>query len=33
MRLEIFYKAFVGDDAGSLEPIHPLPDIKVDRDA
>ena len=29
MRLEIFYKAFVGDDVGFLEPINPLPDINV----
>ena len=28
--LEVAYKAFVGDDAGFLEPIHPLYNINVD---
>ena len=30
MKLEVSYKAFVGDYAGFFEPIHPLPDINVD---
>ena len=30
MGLEVSYKKFVGDDAGFLEPIHPLSDINVD---
>ena len=30
MRFEVFYKAFVGDDADLLDPIHSLPDIDVD---
>ena len=30
MRLEFFYKAFVGDVSGFLEPTHSLPDIDVD---
>ena len=30
MGLEVFYKAFVGDDSGFLEAIHPPPDIDVD---
>ena len=30
MRFEFFYKAFVGDDADLLDPIHSLPDIDVD---
>ena len=33
MGLEVSYKAFVGDDAGLLETIHPLPDINVDAAA
>ena len=30
MGLEVAYKAFVGNDAGFLEPIHPLSDLDVD---
>ena len=30
MRLEVFYKAFVGNDAGFLDPIHSIPDLNVD---
>ena len=30
MGLEVYYKAFVGYDAGFFDPIHPLPDIDVD---
>ena len=30
MGLEVAYKAFVGDDAGFLEPIHPLSHIGVE---
>ena len=33
MRLEVSYKAFVGDDDGFLEPIHYLTDINVDISA
>ena len=29
MRSEVYYKAFVGDDSGFLEPIHYFPDINV----
>ena len=30
MGLEVSYKAFVGNYARFLEPIHPLPDLNVD---
>ena len=30
MRLEVYDKAFLGDDAGFFEPIHILPDLDVD---
>ena len=30
MGLEVAYKAFVGDDAGFLESVHPLSDLNVD---
>ena len=30
MGLEVAYKAFVGNDSGFLEPIHPLSDLDVD---
>ena len=30
MGLEVSYKAFVGNDAGFLEPIHSISDIDVD---
>ena len=30
MGLEVAYKAFVGDDSGFLESIHPISDIGVD---
>ena len=30
MGLEVAYKAFVGDDAGFLEPTYPFSDIDVD---
>ena len=30
MGLEVSYKAFLGNHAGFIEPIHPLPDIDVD---
>ena len=30
MRLDVFYKAFVGDDSGFLDPIHPLSNFDVD---
>ena len=33
MGLEVAYKAFVGNDAGFLEPIHPLSDLDADVSA
>ena len=30
MGLEVSYKVFLDDDAGFLEPIHPLPDTEMD---
>ena len=30
MGLEVSYKVFLDDDAGFLEPIHPLPDLDMD---
>ena len=33
MGFEVGYKAFVGDDAGFLEPIHPLSYLNVDAAA
>ena len=30
MGLEVSYKAFVGNNAGFLEPIHPLSDVDVE---